>query len=66
MRSTSTYSTFFDAQMVDDTVGAAYKELATSYERRKQFIDPDVRLSVETRLEVLRHAWTLLLERSPY
>lgn len=65
LSSTRTFATYFDVEQVNATVGAAYKALASDYERRKEFIDSTTRIAIEARLELLRHTWTLMLDRSP-
>lgn len=62
---THAYATFFDVQQVDATVGEAYEKLSADWERRRQYVDKKTQIHIDARLGLLRHVWTLMVERSP-
>lgn len=61
---TSTYTTLFDTETVDRLLGAAHRELESDYLRRQESISQKDRTAIEARLQTLRAAWILLLDRS--
>jgi len=61
---TSTYTTLFDTEMVDRLLGEAHRELESDYLRRQEYISQKDRTAIEARLQTLRAAWILLLDRS--
>jgi len=62
---TRTFTTYFAPELVDQHVGQAFKALESDYLRRKEYIDQDVRLAIEARLDLLRRTWQLMLDRVP-
>lgn len=64
MTYTRTHVTLFDTETVDDLVGAAHRALETDYLQRKDHMSKRNQLASEARLQTLRAAWILLLDRA--
>lgn len=64
VRSTRTFTTFFDGDEVDRLVGGAYDDLLHDYEERRAYIDASVQTAIEERLELLRIAGQRLKDRA--
>lgn len=62
---TRTFVTYFDPELVDSTIGAAYKALESDFERRREYISPEAQRAIEARLAFLRANWILLLDKCP-
>ena len=62
---TRTFTTYFDTGDVDEHFGALHRKLETDYLLRQSAIAPEVRRAVEARLDFIRAAWTLCLDRVP-
>jgi hypothetical protein len=62
MMATRTHVHYFDPDMVDEKVGKAYQALETDLLERKEVMEDRQFQAAERRLELLRHAWALLLE----
>lgn len=62
---TRTFVRYFDTEQVDELVGGAYKALAQDLELRRPHIDKRLAHAADHRLELLRHAWALLLDEAP-
>jgi hypothetical protein len=46
-------------------IKAGFQKLESSYLRRKEHMSPKAASAIERRLDVLRHAWAMLLEPVP-
>lgn len=55
---------YFDDDSLQE-LADAYKHLAADWEVRRQFVPKRVAFAVDHRLELVRHAWALLLEPVP-
>lgn len=64
LTATRTHTTYFDAGLVDETVGAAYKALEADYLARKSAISVEDQRRIEARLDLLRAAWVVLTDRA--
>jgi len=61
---TRTHTAYFDDDSLQE-LADAYKHLAADWEVRRQFVPKRVAFAVDHRLELVRHAWALLLEPVP-
>jgi hypothetical protein len=62
---TTTFTTLFDKDRVDELLGAAHRELESDYLKRKEYISKSAQRAIEVRLQTLRATWILLLDRAP-
>lgn len=66
MAATRTHTKYFSGDSPGmEELRTAYFKLKSDYEQRKDHVSPKVRAAIERRLEMLRHAWTMLLEPVP-
>ncbi len=63
-RTHTAYTAYFDDEGLQE-LADAYKHLAADWEVRRQFVPKRVAFAVDHRLELVRHAWALLLEPVP-
>ena len=63
-RVTRTSTRYFDEVSLRE-LQDAYTHLAGAWESRRPFVPKRVAMAVEHRLELVRHAWALLLEPVP-
>lgn len=61
---TRTHTTYFNRDQVDELVGAAYRELATDFELRREAMDRRSQIACEARLGLLRNTWLVLLDEA--
>lgn len=61
---TSTFTTLFGTDDVNESVGAAYEKLNADFEKRKEYMTDKNREACETRLGLLRHTWDTMLDRA--
>lgn len=59
---TRTYTSYFDSDQVDATVGAAHRSLESDFESRREHMRDSEARAIESRLAFLRACWMLLLE----